>query len=297
MSERAFLASLVVDGALAGCVYALVALVFVVVYKASRMMNFAVGEWVTVAARLVAYGSHGLGLGVAGGLGLGCAGMAALAVAFNATVVRRLIGQPLISLIMVTIGLGTLMRGAAALVFAGVPAGVPFAVTLEPVLIAGVPVSSHRLVAAAIALVSIAVLGGFFHGTRTGLALRAVAGDQQVAMAVGIDLRRYFAITWVVAGALSVLAGTLWTVVSGGGFGLQLLGFKVFPIVIVGGLDSIPGTVVGALVVGVVESLAAGYVDPVAGSGFSQVAAYLVLVAALLLRPHGLFGHPDIRRI
>jgi branched-chain amino acid transport system permease protein len=297
VSERGFLAFLVVDGALAGCVYALVALVFVVVYKASRMMNFAVGEWVTFAARLVAYGTHGLGLGLAGGLGVGCAGMAALAVAFNATVVRRLIGRPLISLIMVTIGLGTLMRGAAALVFAGVPADLPRAVVLDPLVIAGVPLSPNRLVAAVIAVVSIAVLGGFFNGTRTGLALRAVAGDQQVAMAVGIDLRRYFAITWVVAGVLSVLAGTLWTVVSGGGFGLPLLGFKVFPIVIVGGLDSILGTVVGALVVGVVESLAAGYVDPVAGSGFSQVSAYLVLVAALLLRPHGLFGHRDIRRL
>lgn len=297
MSERAFLVFLVVDGALAGCVYALVALVFVVVYKAARMMNFAVGEWVTVAARLVAYGSHGLGLGVAGGLGLGCAGMAALALAFNATVVRRLIGQPLISLIMVTIGLGTLMRGAAALVFAGVPAGVPFAVALDPFVIAGLPLSSDRLLAAAVAVVSIAVLGAFFHATRPGLALRAVAGDQQAAMAVGIDVRRYFAITWVVAGLLSVVAGTLWTVLAGGGFGLPLLGFKVFPIVIVGGLDSIPGTVVGALVVGVVESLAAGYVDPVAGSGFSHVAAYLVLMAALVVRPYGLFGHPDVRRI
>jgi branched-chain amino acid transport system permease protein len=98
-------------------------------------------------------------------------------------------------------------------------------------------------------------------------------------------------------GILSVLAGTLWTVASGGGFGLQLLGLKVFPIVILGGLDSIPGAIVGAFFVGVLESLVAGYIDPVVGGGFSRVAAYLVLLAVLFVRPYGLFGRPDIERV
>jgi branched-chain amino acid transport system permease protein len=297
MTDLAFLAFLVVDGALAGAIYALVGLAFVIVYKASRMINFAVGEWIMLASRVVASGLHGLGLGLGGALGLGCAGMVAVAVAFSWVVLRRLFGEPLISLIMVTIGLGILMRGSAAIVFAGVPAAIALPIPFDPLLVWGVPISADKLVAATIAGVCIAALSWFFHRSRTGLALRAIASDQQVAMAVGIDLHRHFAITWALVGVLSVLAGTLWTFVSGGGFGIELVGLKVFPIVIVGGLDSIPGTIVGALVVGVVESLAAGYIDSAVGGGFSHVASYLVLLAALFVRPYGMFGRPDVERV
>ena len=154
-----------------------------------------------------------------------------------------------------------------------------------------------QLVAAAAAAACIAALNWFFNGSRTGLALRAIANDQQVAMAVGINLQRHFAITWGLAGVLSVLAGTLWTFVTGGGFGIELVGLKVFPIVILGGLDSIPGTIIGAFVVGVVESLAAGWIDPLVGGSFSRVASYLVLLAALFVRPYGLFGRAQIERV
>src|SRR5207249_1240128 len=195
--------------------YAPAALAFVVVYKASRMMNFALGEWLMLGSRLVATGIHGLGLGLV----------------------------------------------------------------------------------AAIAAVMLVAVGAFFRVSRAGVALRAIADDQQVAMTAGIDVERYFALTWMMMGVLSVLAGTLWTVVSGSGFGVVLLGLKVFPIVIIGGLDSIAGTVVGANVIGVLESVAAGYLDPIMGGGFSHVASYLVLLAALFVRPHGLFGRPDVERV
>jgi branched-chain amino acid transport system permease protein len=145
--------------------------------------------------------------------------------------------------------------------------------------------------------VSIAALSWFFHRSRTGLALRAIACDQQVAMAVGISLQRHFAITWALSGALAVLAGTLWTAVSGGGFGVEVMGLKVFPIVIIGGLDSIPGTIVAALLVGILESLAVGYLEPIVGGGFGNVVSYLALLLALLARPYGLFGRPDIVRV
>jgi branched-chain amino acid transport system permease protein len=292
-----FLAFLVVDGVLAGAIYALVALAFVVVYKASRMINFAVGDWMTLASRMVASGIHGLGLGLGGALAFGCVGMVAVAMAFDRVVLRRLFSRPLLTLIMVTIGLGIFMRGSAALVFAGLPGGIARPLPLDPLVIVGVPVSVDKLVAAAIAGACIAALSWFFHGSRTGLALRAIASDQQVAMAVGIDLHRHFAIAWGLVGVLSVLAGTLWSFVSGGGFGIELLGLKVFPIVIVGGLDSFPGTIIGAFIVGILESLTAGYVDPLVGGGFSHVASYLVLMAALFVRPYGLFGRPDIERV
>ncbi len=293
-----FLVALVVDGALAGVVYALVALAFVVVYKASRMMNFALGEWLMVASRLVASGLHVLGLGLGAAVGVGCAVTIGMAIVLSRVVLRRLVGQPLISLIMVTIGLGAVMRGSAAIVFAGVPGRILLPIPQDPLIILGVPVATDKLVAAAVAGISIAAVSVFFRRSRTGIALRAIADDQQIALTAGIDVQHHFAITWALMGILSVLAGTLWTVVSGGGgFNVVLLGLKVFPIVVIGGLDSIPGTIIGAIMIGVLESLSAGYLDPVVGSGFSSVASYLMLLAALFVRPSGLFGERDVERV
>jgi branched-chain amino acid transport system permease protein len=291
-----FLAALLIDGALAGAVYALIALSFVVVYRASRMINFAVGECVMVGSRLVAFGVHGLGVGVGGGLAVGCAGMVALMVGFNHVVLRRLAGRPVIALIMITIGLATLLRGASALLLGGIPATIVAAVP-EPLVLAGLSVPLEKVAAAVVAAACVAAVGVLLQRSRTGIALRAIADDQQSAMAVGIDLHRYFGITWALAGVFSVAAGTLWASVAGGGFGMALVGLKVFPIVIIGGLDSIAGTIVGAMLVGVLESLAAGYLDPVVGGGFSTIASYLVLLAVLLVRPHGLFGRADARRV
>jgi branched-chain amino acid transport system permease protein len=291
-----FLASLIVDGALAGAVYALISLAFVIVYKASRMINFALGEWAMLGARLAATGLYALGLGLAGAVGFAGAGMIAVALAFNRLVLRRLVGQPLISLIMITLGLGALMRGAAPLVFGGIPATIPLPITRAPLVLGGVLISVDKLTAAAIATFGIAAVNWFFHRSRTGLALRAIADDQQAAMGVGIDIDRHFSITWAMVGVLSVLAGVLWTSVAGGGFGVVLVGLKVFPIVIIGGLDSVAGTLVGAITVGVVESLTAGYLDPHLGGGFSIVASYLILVAMLFVRPYGLYGRPRAER-
>ena len=290
-----FLAALLVDGALTGAIYALIALSFVIVYKASRMINFAVGECVVLASRLVALGTHGLGLGVAGGLAVGCAGMVAVMLGFNEAVLRHLAGRPVIALLMITIGLATLIRGATALLLGGVPSGIM--ALPPPIVVAGVPIAIEKAVAAVIAVVCIGSASWALQRSRTGVALRAIADDQQSAMAVGIDLHRYFGLTWALAGVISVVAGTLWTVVAGGGFGMALLGLKIFPIVIIGGLDSIGGTLVGAVLVGVLEALAAGYVDPLLGGGFSNIASYLVLLTLLFVRPYGLFGRPDARRV
>lgn len=297
MSDTVFAAVLVVDGALTGTVYALIALAFVVVYKASRMINFALGEWVLLGSRLVAAGVHTLGLGLPGAIVLGCAGMVAVAIAFSRTILRHVANQPVIALIMLSIGLGILMRGSIRTVFAGVPGGIPLPKPDATLTVHGVPIAAEKVVAALIAVVAIAALTWFFQASRAGVALRAVASDRQVASAMGIDVERHFTIAWALAGALSVLAGVLWAAVSGSGFGVEILGLKVFPIVIIGGLDSIPGTIVAAIALGVIESLTAGYVDPIVGGGFSHVASYLVLVAALFVRPYGVFGRPDVARV
>ena len=170
-------------------------------------------------------------------------------------------------------------------------------IPVDPLDMHGVLVPAGRLVAAAIAIVCITAVTAFFRFSRTGLALRAISEDQQVAMAMGIDVRGHLALTWAIVGVISVFTGTLWTAISGGGLGVVIIGLKVFPILVVGGLDSVPGIMVGAVLIGVLESLAAGYVDPLLGAGFSSIAPYLLLLAVLFVRPHGMFGRARIERV
>jgi branched-chain amino acid transport system permease protein len=292
-----FFAALVVDGLLASAIYALVALAFVVVYKASGAINFALGELAMLGSRLVATGIHAMELGLAGAIGSASAGMVVVALAFNRLVLRHMVGRPLISLIMVTLGLGALIRGAAPLVFGAVPGAIPLPIPSDPLDVYGVLVPAGRLVAATIAITCITAVSAFFRFSRTGLALRAISDDQQVAMAMGIDVHGHVALTWAMVGVISVFTGTLWTFTSGGGLGVVIIGLKVFPILVVGGLDSVPGIMVGAVLIGVLESLAAGYLDPLLGAGFSSIAPYLLLLAVLFVRPYGMFGRPKIERV
>ena len=288
--------TVLIDGALTGALYAPVALAFVVVYRASGVINFALGEWTMLGAALTATGLWALGLGLLVSVGFACLGMIAFGLAFNRVVLRPLEGRPVIGLVMVTLGLGALVRGAGAIAFRGVAGRIASPLPTEPLAVRGVLVASDKLVAAAAAAAAVALAMWFFRRSRAGLALRAMADDQEIALSMGIDVHRQLALTWAVVGILSVLAGTLWTVVSGTGFSVVLLGLKVFPIVIVGGLDSIPGALVGAVLVGVLESLAAAYLGPWTGGGISTVASYLLLVAMLFVRPTGLFGRPRVVR-
>jgi len=288
---------------LAGAVYALVALAFVLVYKSSRMINFALGEWIMFGALLTGVAQHaigpelGPGLDLAGGIGVAVLAMAAFGVAFNRVVAQRLLARPAISLIMVTIGLGAMMRGAATLVFAGLPAGIVLPVVADPLILSGIPMAREKLVAAAIAAIVIALVTWFYQRSRTGVALRAIADDPQAASASGIDLNRLFALVWAVTGAISVIAGILWVLVTGSGFGVALVGLKIFPIVIIGGLDSLPGTIIAAMAIGIIESLGAGYLDPHLGGGFGTIAAYLLMMAMLMVRPYGMFGQAPAERV
>ena len=190
-----------------------------------------------------------------------------------------------------------MVRAAAVFLFQGLPAGLPFPLPRAPVTVQGVRLSMDELVAAGLALFCVAMVSWGMQHSRMGLAIRAMADDPQAAMLVGIDLHRSVALTWALMGLLCVVAGTLWTWRAGGGVSVVLVGLKVLPIVIIGGLDSVPGTLLGALVVGLLESLVAGYLDPLVGGGFSTIAAYLVALVVLWLRPSGLLGTPAIERV
>lgn len=289
--------ALVIDGALAGAIYALIAVAFVVVYKASAIMNFALGEWVVFGAVLAGTGSHFLHLGTTGALIFAAIGMIALAAGFYHLVARRLVARPAITAIMVTLGLGMVMRGSGLLVFSSAPALFPPSLLSEAVVIGDVAIVAGKLVAACLAGVCVALIGGFWHFSRAGIALRAIADDPQAAMASGIDIDRQLMIVWSLSGMVAVAAGVLWTWVVGGGFGVALIGLKIFPIVILGGLDSIVGTIVAAIAVGMLERLGAGYLDEFLGPGFGTIAPYVVLLAMLMVRPYGLFGQPRVERV
>ena len=285
-----------VNGAVAGALYALAALSFVVVYKATRIMNFALGEFVMFATGLFAAGVNAAGLGLVPALALAGAGMFAVAAGFNRFVLRYLIGRPVIGMIMITIGFGAVLRAAAAFLFSGVPRDIELPLPRGTFDAGGVLVSPSELAAAGVALALVGAVSWFFARTRTGIALRCVADDNQAALAMGIDVRAAFTLVWGLAGVVALAAGVLWTYTTGGGFNMVLVGLKVFPIVIIGGLDSIAGVIVGAMLIGWIEAVAAGYLDPVMGGGFSHVTAYVLLVAMLLVRPWGLFGRETIDR-
>lgn len=284
-------------------IYALIALTFVVVYKASRAINFAVGEWVMFGALLTASGLHTLGMAQAGPWGLvgaalfASAAMVTLAIAFAHLVLGRMAVRSLMALVMLTLGLGAFMRGTGTIIFKGTPNAITLPIETGYVEILGLTLPPERLLSATIAGLCIALVSWFYQRTRIGLALRALAANPMAALGVGIDTRRMVALTWALAGLVAVVAGILWSAVSGGGFGAALVGLKVFPIVIIGGLNSIPGCIVGAMVIGIAESLASGYLDAILGSGVSIVVSSLLLLIALWLRPQGLFGERPVVRV
>ncbi len=286
--------ALAIDGVLAGAIYALVALAFVLVYKASSMMNFALGEWIMFGALLTGMGLQVLHLGLAALLFAGLV-MVALAAGFYRLVVRRLVARPAMSAIMATLGLGMVMRGVAPVLFSG-GSGL-LTGPLDPVEVGGLAIAADRLIAGGVAVICTALIGGFWRFSRTGVALRAIADDPEAAMAAGIDVDRHLLAVWGLSGLVAVVAGILWTWVTGGGFGVALIGLKIFPIVILGGLDSIAGTIVAAIAIGMLESLAGGYLDAPLGSGFGGIVPYLLPVAMLVLRPYGLFGQLRAKRV
>ncbi|HEV2303653.1 MAG TPA: branched-chain amino acid ABC transporter permease [Stellaceae bacterium] len=288
---------LLANGVLVGAMYSLVALGFVLIYKATDAINFAQGEFVMFAGFL-AVGAAGL----AGAPWWLCAlvalaGMITLAFGLERIVLRPLIGRPVIAVVLATLGLGFVLRGTATLVFGGGTQAIELPIGNSPVLIGPLILPPIEIAGAAVSLAFLAGFAWFFLKSRIGIAMRAVADSQQVALAMGINVRRYFALAWAMGGVVSALGGVLWGSMLGVDNQLALVGLKVFPVMILGGLDSILGAVVGGLIVGVVESLAAGFLDPLVGGGTKDFVPYLLMIAVLMVRPEGMFGRRRIERV
>jgi branched-chain amino acid transport system permease protein len=292
-----FAAILVANGLLVGAMYALVALGFVLIYKATDAINFAQGEFVMFAGFLAAAAIHLAGAPWWASALFTVAAMIVFAFGLERVVLRPLLGRPIIAVIMATIGLAAVLRGTATMAFGGGTQTIPLPISDSPVLLGPLILPPIKLVGAAVSLGFLAAFGWFFLKSRIGVAMRAVADNQQVAMAMGINVRRYFALAWALAGIVSALGGVLWGSMLGVDNQLALVGLKVFPVMILGGLDSIIGAVVGGLIVGVVESLSAGFLDPLVGGGTKDFVPYLLMIAVLMIRPEGIFGRRRIERV
>jgi branched-chain amino acid transport system permease protein len=285
------------NGVLIGLMYSLIALGFVLVYKATDAVNFAQGEFVMIAAFVVVGGLTVVGVPLGVALVAGLVTMVAFGFALERVMLRRLIGRPVIAVVMATIGLASILRGAGPFgIFQGTRP-LPLPLPDEPFILGPLFIPPIQLVGGGVSLAFLAGFGWFFLKSRKGVAMRAVADNQQVAMAMGIDVERYFGLAWAMTGVVSALGGVLWGNMLGVDVNLALVGFKVFPVVILGGLDSIPGAIVGGLIVGIVENVVAGYVDPYVGGGTKDFAPYVLMILALMVRPYGIFGKRIIERV
>ncbi|HEY1287824.1 MAG TPA: branched-chain amino acid ABC transporter permease [Burkholderiales bacterium] len=298
--DLAFFIEVLVGGLLAGVMYSLVALGFVLIYKASGVFNFAQGTMVFFAAlTYVSLVERGWNAWLA--LLVTLAVMVALGVATERVVLRPLVNQPQITLFMATIGLTFVLEGLSQLIWGSQPHGLELGIADVPMEWLSqrwnVNVSQFDLFAAFVAGVLVAGLAVFFQKTRIGRALRAVADDHQAALAVGIPLQHIWAIVWAVAGFVALVAGLMWGVRNGVQFALTFVALKALPVLLIGGFESIPGAILGGLIIGATEKLAEVYVGPMVGGGIESWFAYVVALLFLLVRPEGLFGEKHIDRV
>ncbi len=285
-----------IGGLLAGTMYSLVAIGFVLIYKASGVFNFAQGAILLFAALLfVTLLEAGLPFALA--LALTVAALVALAVLIERLVLRPLTHRSPMTLFMATLGLSYVIEGVAQGAMGADVHALDLGIDDVPLFIGGLLISQFDLAAALAAVALVGVLALLFNGTRTGIALRAVADDTRAALSIGIDLRRIWQIVWAVAGVTGLVAGLLWGARQGVQFSLSLVVLKALPVLIIGGFTSIGGAIAGGLIVGAAESLAEAYIGPHIGGGISAWFAYALALAFVYVRPAGIFGQRAIERV
>lgn len=289
---------LVTSGIVTGGIYALIAIGFVVVYKATGVINFATGELMMIGAFFAWTAMTAAGAPFVAAVAAAAVGAALVGAAVERVVLRPLMGQRTISVIMVTIGLSSVFKGLAQIVWSGEYRSFPPIFPRAPLVLGPVILPSRQVWPFAIALGAILLVGLGFRFTRTGTAMRATADDQQAAFAMGIDIRRVFSLSWSLAAVTAAVAGVVVGTIAGISPQLGAIGLRMFPVVILGGLDSIPGALVGGVAIGILENLAGGYLDPLLeGGGVKEVVPFVALVAILMIRPYGLFGTREVERL
>ena len=298
--DLAFFIEVLAGGLLAGVMYSLVAVGFVLIYKASGVFNFAQGAMVLFAALtfvslLERHWNFWLAFIATAAL------MVLLGVLIERVVLRPLVNQPPITLFMATIGLTFVLEGLSQLAWGSQPHGLELGIPDVPMEWLSqrwnINISQFDLFAAFVAGLLVAILAVFFQKTRIGRALRAVADDHQAALAVGIPLQHIWIIVWGVAGFVALVAGIMWGARNGVQYSLTFVALKALPVLLIGGFESIPGAILGGLIIGATEKVAEVYVGPMVGGGIESWFAYVVALLFLLVRPEGLFGEKHIDRV
>ncbi len=296
LGAPSFLMEVLIGGVAAGLMYSLVALGFVLIFKASGVFNFAQGVMVLFAA-LTLVGLMERGVPVALALLLTMAVMVALAFAIERVVLRPLVNQEYIILFMATIGLSFFLEGFGELLWGSNVKRLDVGLPDTSFMVAGVQVNKLEMTAAVTAAVLVAILAVFFQKTRIGRALRAVADDHEAALSIGIPLKTIWVVVWSVAGLVAMVAGIMWGAKSGVQFSLSLIALKALPVLILGGFTSVPGAIAGGLIIGVGEKLGEVYWGPLVGGAIENWFAYVLALVFLLFRPQGLFGEKIIERV
>ena len=291
-----FFVETLVGGLLAGVMYSLVAIGFVLVFKASGVFNFAQGSMVLCAAlTFVTLREKNIDFWLAALITLAI--MIAIAIAVERVVLRPLVNQPQITLFMATLGLSFVIEGVSQIIMGAQIHELDLGIVDTPIDLGYIQISQFDLLAAGVAAALVAILSVFFNKTRVGVALRAIADDPQAALSIGIRLQTLWRVVWGVAGFVSLVAGLLWGARQGVQFALTFVVLKSLPVLIIGGFTSITGAIAGGLIVGASDSLADIYLGGLLGGSVSTWFAYALAVVFLLVRPAGLFGERAIERI
>jgi branched-chain amino acid transport system permease protein len=291
---------IVISGIVVGSIYALAALGLVLVYKSSRVANFAHGQIIAAGAFITYYLTVSLGVPIFFSFIASMIITFFLAMSVERVFLRRLIGEPIISVIMVTIGLGSILDGLIYLTpFGSENFSFPDFLPQAPLSLGGVSISWTQLVGIIITFILIGGLSWFFKKSTIGISMRAVSDDQFGSMSVGISVPKVFGLAWALAGLTAAAAGCIIGNITGLNFDtLHAFGIIVFPVIILGGLDSILGAVVAGIIIGLIQQFSSGYLDGNWGlSGTGEVMPYIILVVVLFFKPHGLFGIHEIERV
>lgn len=293
-----FFLQLVVTGFAQGMVYALIAIGFVIILKCSEVFNLAQGHFVLIGGYLGYTFLVPFGLPIWAALGMAIATAIVMGLLIERIVLRPLLGEPVLAIIMVTIALATILEGLATLLWGAEYKSYNRLLPTISLKVGAVSVPSESLIGLIVSVVCVGLLMFLFHRTKIGLAMRATAEDLQVVQSVGIKATTVYAFSWVIASVVGVIGGILLGGVCGANMDLSSVGLKAFAVVLLGGVDSIGGAIVAGIMLGMLENVAAGYLDPLLpGGGLAQVFPFIVMIIVLIFRPHGLFGLATIKRI
>jgi len=292
-----FFLQVLVSGFVVGGIYSLVALGFVLIYKSSDAINFAQGEFLLIGAYVSLTLIAAYHVPLIPALLLSLVFCALLGFAIERLVLRPFIGEPVISMIMATIGLSSLLGGIVHIIWGTQTRVFPPLFGSDSVQLGTVVISPIYLWSLLIIALLLVIFTLFFKYSKMGIAMRATADDQQAALSMGISVKRVFAVTWAIAAVVAAVGGFLLGNINGVNASLAVIGLKVLPVALLGGLDSIPGAIIAGFIIGVLESLASGYLAPIFNVNLKEVVPFIILVLVLMFKPYGLFGKKEIERV